>query len=196
MLPPPLRGLISAFKRLPGIGPKSAGRLAFFLLKRSKEEALELSSAIRELKESVITCQQCSNVSEKPLCRICSNLSRDHHQICIVEEATDIAALEHAGVYKGLYHVLQGAIAPLDGVGPEHLTVGKLLKRFEKEKVSEIIFALNPTATGEATALYLEGMLKPRSIKMTHLAQGIPMGGHLEFADPDTLKRAFLNRRS
>ncbi len=194
MFPPPLSRVISAFKRLPGIGPKSAERLAFFLLKQKKEEVLELSSAICELKASVLTCEQCSNVSEKPLCHICSNLSRDAHQICIVEEATDIAALEHAGIYKGLYHVLQGALSPLDGIGPEHLTVGKLSKRLEKEKISEIIFALNPTVTGEATALYLEGVLKPRSIKMTHLAQGIPMGGHLEFADPDTLKRAYLGR--
>jgi recombination protein RecR len=195
MLPEQVQRLIQAFHRLPSIGPKSAERLAFYLLKQDDEKVLDLAQAVAGLKEGIQYCERCCNLSEKAICRICDTLTRDQHQVCVVEEPMDVFVLESTGAYKGLYHVLQGAISPLDGVGPEQLTIDKLMNRFDEEKIEEIILATNPTVTGEATSVYLSRQLSQRSLRVTHLAQGLPMGGQLEFADPDTLKRALQGRR-
>ena len=195
MLPEPIHRLIQAFNRLPGVGPKSAERLTFYLLKQPDDRILELSEAVGMLKQGVEYCQRCCNLSEAAICRICDNASRDQQQICVVEEPMDVFVLESTGAYKGLYHVLQGALSPLDGVGPEQLTVDKLMARLDDEPVEELIVATNPTVTGEATSVYLGRQLVHRSLRITHLAQGLPMGGQLEFADPDTLKRALQGRR-
>lgn len=195
MLPPNLSRLITQLKTLPGIGPKSAERIAFSLLKSPDSVIQEFSEALLGLKKDMGLCELCSNWSEKKLCFICDNDSRDRSLLCIVEEAKDLFALEAAGVYQGLYHVLHGALSPLDGITAEHLTIDLLLKRLDQEKIMELIFATNPTVTGEATAIFISRQLKPRGIRMSRLAQGIPMGGSLEFADHDTLKKAFLGRR-
>lgn len=195
MLPEQIQRLIHAFHRLPGIGPKSAERLAFYLLKQPDETVLDLSQAVSGLKEGIQYCNRCCNLSENITCRICDNLSRDQHQVCVVEEPMDVFVLESTGAYKGLYHVLQGAISPMDGVGPEQLTINRLMSRFDEEPIEELILATNPTVTGEATSVYLSRQVQQRSLKVTHLAQGLPMGGQLEFADPDTLKRAIQGRR-
>lgn len=193
MLPSQIQIVIQELSRLPGIGPKSAERLAFHLLKKPKEQVSVLADAIANLKEGMVYCQQCCNISDKEVCRICENPHRDRDQICVVEEPMDVFALENAGAYKGLYHVLHGAISPLDGIGPDQLSIEALLKRLDT--CQELILATNPNVTGEATAIYITRLLKPRSIRITHLAQGLPMGGELEFADPDTLKRAMMGRR-
>lgn len=195
MLPDQVQRLIQAFHKLPGIGPKSAERLAFYLLKQPDDKVLDFAQALAGLKEGIQYCDRCCNLSEAAQCKICDTLTRDQHQVCIVEEPMDVFVLENTGAYKGLYHVLQGAISPLDGVGPDQLTIDRLMRRFEEESIEEVILATNPTVTGEATAVYLSRQLQQRSIRVTHLAQGLPMGGQLEFADPDTLKRALQGRR-
>lgn len=195
MLPTQIQRVIQELSKLPGIGPKSAERLAFHLLKKPKDHVGQLAEAIANLKEGIKYCQKCCNLSDRDVCRICDNESRDNHQICIVEEPMDVFALENSGAYKGLYHVLHGAISPLDGVGPDQLTIDSLMKRLEEGGCEEIILATNPNVTGEATSIYLSRLLRPRSLRITHLAQGLPMGGELEFADPDTLKRAIVGRR-
>lgn len=196
MLPQALQTLIQTLKRLPGIGPKSAERLTYYLMKQPDSAVEELVTALKKAKSGTRFCRQCFNISDRELCSICNNSSRDQHQICVVEEPWDVYALEHSGAYKGLYHVLHGAISPLDGIGPEQLKIAELMKRLEEtEAVKEVILATNPNLTGEATAMYLSRQIKPRGLKLTHLAQGLPMGGSLEFADPDTLKRALVGRR-
>lgn len=195
MLPEPLQRLIQGFSRLPGIGPKSAERLSFYLLKQPQDRLQELSEAIGGLKQGIQYCSKCCNLTEQTVCNICEHPARDRQQLCIVEEPMDVFVLESTGAYKGLYHVLQGALSPLDGVGPEQLTIHQLMNRIDEESFEEIILATNPTVTGEATSVYLTRQLQPRSLRITHLAQGIPMGGQLEFADPDTLKRALQGRR-
>lgn len=195
MLPAQIQRAIKEFSRLPGVGPKSAERLTFYLLKQPSEQVQQLAESLNLLKNSLVFCDRCCNYSEKVTCQICDNLSREREQVCIVEDPMDVFALENTGAYKGLYHVLHGAISPLDGVGPERLTIEQLMKRLDTETVTEIILATNPTVTGEATAVYISRLLKTRSLRITHLAQGIPMGGQLEFADQDTLKRALLGRR-
>jgi recombination protein RecR len=195
MLPTQIQRVIQELSKLPGIGPKSAERLAFHLLKKPKDHVGQLAESIANLKEGIKYCQKCCNLSDQDVCRICDNSSRDKHQICIVEEPMDVFALENSGAYKGLYHVLHGAISPLDGVGPDQLTIDALMKRVEEGGCEEIILATNPNVTGEATSIYLSRLLRPRSLRITHLAQGLPMGGELEFADPDTLKRAMMGRR-
>jgi len=195
MLPEQIQRLIQAFNRLPGIGPKSAERLTFYLLKQPGERVQEFAQALAGLKEGIVYCDRCCNISEQTRCRICDDSSRDQQQVCVVEEPMDVFVLESTGAYKGLYHVLQGAISPLDGIGPEQLTVATLMKRFDEESIEEVILATNSTVTGEATSVYLSRMVQPRSVRVTHLAQGLPMGGQLEFADPDTLKRALQGRR-
>ncbi len=196
MLPIQIKRLIEAFGRLPGIGPRSAERLTFYLLKQPDNRLQELSQSVEGLKDGLQYCKRCCNISEKEVCRICDNPSRDQQQICIVEDILDVMALESSGSFTGLYHVLHGALSPLDNIGPEQLTIHQLTKRLDAEPIEEIIFATNPTVTGEATASYITRQLEHRSIRLTHLAQGIPMGGHLEFTDPDTLKRAMVGRRS
>lgn len=197
MLPKQIKTAIEQLSRLPGIGPKSAERLVFYLFQRDDALIKELSESLAGLKEGIVYCERCCNLSETVICRVCDNPSRDQGTVCIVENPMDVFVLENTGAYKGLYHVLHGAISPLDGVGPEQLTIHQLLQRFEKreEQIEEILLATNPTVTGEATAVYISRQLQPRSVRITHLAQGIPMGGQLEFADPDTLKRAIVGRR-
>ncbi len=191
----PIQDLIDELSRLPGIGPKSAQRLAFYLVKAPAEEAKRLAEAILQAKERIFFCRECGNVAEGDLCRICRNQSRDRSVICVVEEPKDAATLERTGVVKGRYHVLGGAISPLDGIGPEDLRVQELLERVERDGVAEVILATNPNLEGNATAMYVAAMLKPSGVKVTRLASGLPVGGDLEYADEVTLSQALEGRR-
>jgi recombination protein RecR len=191
----PLARLIDEFHKLPGIGPKSAQRLAYYLLRMPPVEAQALASAILEVKERVTLCSICQNVTEVDPCRVCSDDRRDRATICVVEEPLDILALERSGSYRGLYHVLHGAISPMDGVGPEDLKVNELLQRLRGDSVSEIILATNPNLEGEATSMYLTRLLKPIVARVTRLARGLPVGGDLEYADDVTLARALEGRQ-
>ena len=191
----PVQDLIDELGRLPGIGPKSAQRIAFHLLKLSKEDALRLARAIAEAKDRVAWCTQCFNISEGELCGICADTRRDATVLCVVEEPRDIVSVEKTGEYRGRYHVLQGAINPIEGVGPDQLRVKELLVRLEDEGVEEVILCTNPNIEGEATALYLGRLLKPIGIKVTRIASGLPVGGDLEYADELTLGRALEGRR-
>ncbi|MCX6825975.1 MAG: recombination mediator RecR [candidate division Zixibacteria bacterium] len=186
--------LITNLSRLPGIGRKTAGRLAFHLLKVPKEEALELAAAITDIKEKVGFCSICNNISESDPCYICANPDRKTDTICVVEEAVDLAALDRAEGYNGLYHVLGGRISPLDGIGPDDLKIKELLARIDS-KVKEIIIATNPNVEGEATALYLARLLKPLGIRTTRIARGLPVGSDLEYADGMTISRALEGRQ-
>ncbi|MCL4499244.1 MAG: recombination mediator RecR [Actinobacteria bacterium] len=190
----PLAALVDELAKLPGIGPKSAQRLAFYLLKASSEEAKRLAIAITEVKEKVRFCTDCFNVSVNERCDICTDLQRDRSIICVVEEARDIVALERTGGFHGLYHVLQGAISPIDGVGPEDIRVKELLARLEGG-VAEILIATNPNIEGEATAMYIARLTKPLGVKVTRIASGLPVGGDLEYADEVTLGKALEGRR-
>jgi recombination protein RecR len=191
----PVQDLIDELGRLPGIGPKSAQRMAFYLLKVSKEDALRLSRAIVEVKERVSFCRRCFNISEEEQCAICADDRRDRTMVCVVEEPRDIVAVERTGEYRGGYHVLQGAISPIEGVGPDQLRVKELLARLDPEGIEEIILCTNPNIEGEATALYLGRLLKPLGVKVTRIASGLPVGGDLEYADELTLGRALEGRR-
>jgi recombination protein RecR len=186
--------LITNLARLPGIGRKTAGRLAFHLLKVPREEALELAEAIREVKERVGFCSICNNISENDPCYICRDPERKAETICVVEEAVDLAALDKAEGYQGLYHVLGGRISPLDGIGPDDLKIKELLARIG-EQTREIIIATNPNVEGEATAVYLAKLLKPLGLKITRIARGLPVGSDLEYADGMTLSRALEGRQ-
>jgi len=192
---PPVQALIDELGRLPGIGPKSAQRIAFHLLKLPAQDATRLANAITEAKAKVRFCERCWNVAEGPECGICSDDQRDTTLICVVEEARDIVALEKTGEFRGRYHVLLGAISPIDGIGPEQLKVRELLLRLEPEGVQEVILCTNPNIEGEATALYLARLLGPLGVKVTRLASGLPVGGDLEYADELTLGRALEGRR-
>jgi recombination protein RecR len=192
----PVQDLIDELGRLPGIGPKSAQRIAFHLLKLSKEDALRLARAIAEAKDRVAWCTQCFNISEGELCGICADPRRDVTLLCVVEEPRDIVSVERTGEYRGRYHVLQGAINPIEGVGPDQLRVKELLVRLEDEGVQEVILCTNPNIEGEATALYLGRLLKPiDGITVSRIASGLPVGGDLEYADELTLGRALEGRR-
>lgn len=193
--PRTLNNLIDELCRLPGIGEKTAQRLAFFILRTPKVRTERLARAIVEVKEKIIFCSQCSSITETDPCRICSDPSRDHSLICVVEDPSDVFLIERTGVYKGLYHVLMGALSPLDGIGPEQLKVDALMQRVDQGGVREIICATNPNMEGEATVLYLAKLLKPRGIRLTRLAHGLPVGGHLEYADDITLSRSLEGRR-
>lgn len=186
--------LITNLARLPGIGRKTAGRLAFHLLKVPKEEALELAEAIRDVKEKVGFCSICNNISETDPCYICRDPQRKPETICVVEEAVDLAALDKAEGYQGLYHVLGGRISPLDGIGPDDLKIKELLARI-CEQTKEIIIATNPNVEGEATAVYLAKLLKPLGLRITRIARGLPVGSDLEYADGMTLSRALEGRQ-
>jgi recombination protein RecR len=185
--------LIDELAKMPGIGIKSAQRLAFYLLKAPQETALSLASAIKEVKEKVRHCSVCYNLTEEDPCLICRNERRDSGTICVVEEANDVLALEKIGEYRGLYHVLGGALSPLDGIGPEDLHIKELLNRLS-QGVTEIILATNPNVEGEATALYLTKLIKPLKIRVSRVARGLPVGGDLEYADQATLTRALEDR--
>jgi len=191
----PLARLIDEFHKLPGIGPKSAQRLAYYLLRMPPAEAQALAASILEVKERVTLCSICQNVTEVDPCRVCTDDRRERSIICVVEEPLDILALERSQSYRGLYHVLHGAISPMDGIGPEDLKVSELLQRLRSDEVTEIILATNPNLEGEATAMYLTRLLKPLGVKVTRLARGLPVGGDLEYADDVTLARAMEGRQ-
>ena len=187
--------LAEDFARLPGIGRKTAIRLVFHLMKRPKEEALRLSDSIREVAETIRPCERCGNFAETDLCEICSNPGRDTSLLCVVEEAYDVGAIERTGQFKGVFHVLGGRLSPLDGVGPEELSIPHLLERVGSDAVSEVIVATNASVEGEATAVYLENTIRPLGIKVTRLARGIPVGSDLEYVDGTTIAEALAGRR-
>ena len=191
----PIQTLIDQLARLPGVGPKSAQRLAFWLVKAPADDAKRLATAIVEAKDRIFFCRECGNVAEGDLCRICRDPGRDSTVICVVEEPKDASTIEKAGVVKGRYHVLGGAISPLDGVGPEDLRVQELLDRVDRDGVTEVILATNPNLEGNATAMYVAAMLKPLGVRVTRLASGLPVGGDLEYADEVTLSQALEGRR-
>ena len=191
----PVQDLIDELGRLPGVGPKSAQRIAFHLLKVPNEEALRLADAIRVAKERVAFCARCFNVTESELCGVCRDDRRDATVLCVVEEPRDIVAVEKTGQFRGRYHVLQGAISPIEGIGPEQLRVAELLARLEPEGVAEVILCTNPNIEGEATAMYLGRLLGPLGLRVTRIASGLPVGGDLEYADELTLGRALEGRR-
>lgn len=194
--PRALNTLIEELCRLPGIGEKTAQRLAFFLLRTSSARAKRLAQAIVEVKERIIFCSQCGGITETDPCSLCTDPSRDRSVICVVEDPSDVFLIERTGIYKGLYHVLMGALSPLDGIGPEQLRIDALLERVNRGGVHEVICATNPNMEGEATVLYLAKLMKPRSIRLTRLAHGLPVGGHLEYADEITLSRSLEGRHS
>jgi len=191
----PIQALIDELGRLPGVGPKSAQRIAFHLMNADREEVDRLADALREVAEKVRFCDICFNVSEDTTCRICRDPRRDQATICVVEESKDVAAIERTREFRGLYHVLGGAISPIDHVGPEDLHVAELLRRLSGPVVTEVILATDPNVEGEATATYLTRLLAPTGITVSRLASGLPVGGDLEFADEVTLGRAFAGRR-
>jgi recombination protein RecR len=194
MLSPAVDNLVAQLTRLPGIGSRTAHRLAFHLLQVPKAEALALADAIQDVKERVRFCRECGNLTEEEVCSICLDARRDRSIICVVEQPVDLLSMERTGEFRGLYHVLGGSLSPLDGVEPEHLTIDELLGRVEENGVQEIVLATNPNMTGEATAAYLADRLRGR-VRVTRLASGLPVGGDLEYADEVTLGRALIGRR-
>jgi recombination protein RecR len=192
---PSLLKLVNELEKMPGIGPKTAQRLAFYILKSEKNEVTNLTRAIEEAKEKIKYCSVCFNMTEIDPCAICASNKRDRTIICVVEEPMDIVALDKSGTYHGLFHVLMGSISPLDGIGPEDLKIRELLARIKGEKTGEIIVATNPDVEGEATAIYLSKLIKPLGVKVSRLAQGVPMGASLEYADEVTLAKALEGRR-
>jgi len=192
----PVQALIDEFGRLPGIGPKSAQRIAFHLLKMPEDDAARLAHAITDAKARVRFCERCYNVAENILCPICDDDGRDTHVICVVEESRDVVAIEKTGEFRGRYHVLLGAMSPLEGIGPEQLKIRELLLRIEPEEITEVILCTNPNTEGEVTAMYLGRLLKPLGLDVTRIASGLPVGGDLEYADELTLGRALEGRRS
>jgi recombination protein RecR len=193
--PEPVARLIDALQRLPGIGPKTAQRLTFYLLKRPTDEVRELGDALVAVKEKITYCRTCFNVTDEDPCRICDDPRRDDHVICVVEEPNDLLAMERTGEYRGRYHVLLGALSPLDGIGPDDLKIRELLARLEDRETTEVILATNPNVEGEATALYLAKLLRPLVGRLTRIARGLPVGGDLEYADQVTLSKALEGRR-
>jgi recombination protein RecR len=193
--PEPVARLIDALQRLPGIGPKTAQRLTFYMLKRPPDEVRELGDALLAVKEKISYCRTCFNVTDEDPCRICSDPRRDEGVICVVEEPNDLLAMERTGEYRGRYHVLLGALSPLDGIGPEDLKIRELLIRLEGHETTEVILATNPNVEGEATALYLAKLLRPLAVRITRIARGLPVGGDLEYADQVTLSKALEGRR-
>ena len=189
-----IEDLAEQFSRLPGIGRKTAHRLALYVLKIPREEVVSLAKALVNVKDKVRYCSQCSNITEVDPCPVCSNQKRERDTICVVEEPNDLLAIERTNDYHGLYHVLGGALSPLDGIGPEELKIKELLQRVSENHIAEIILALNPNVEGEATTLYLSKLLKPLGIRLTRIARGLPVGSDLEFADEATLSRALEGR--
>ncbi|OFW64855.1 MAG: recombination protein RecR [Actinobacteria bacterium RBG_19FT_COMBO_36_27] len=190
-----VENLINEFKKLPGIGPKSAKRIVFFLLKLSHNDILKLSQSLVEMKEKVRFCSQCYGLAEEDICYICRDESRDRKKICIVEEVSDVVIIEKTGEYRGLYHVLGGLLSPIENIGPEEIRTPKLLERVKANNIDEIIIALNPTVEGESTSAYLKKILLPLGTKVTRLASGLPFGSDLEYADEITIGRAITDRR-
>jgi recombination protein RecR len=191
---PAVENLVSQLTRLPGVGTRTAQRLAFHLLRVPKDEAVALAGAIAEVKERVRFCAECGNLTEEDVCAICSDARRDRAVVCVVEQPADLISLERTHEFRGLYHVLGGALSPIDGVEPEHLRIGELMQRVERNGIEEVVLATNPNMTGEATAAYLADRLRGR-VRVTRLASGLPVGGDLEYADEVTLGRALAGRR-
>lgn len=192
----PVARLIDELGRLPGVGPKSASRLAYFLLRASREQALGLAEAILEVKERIVLCSRCFNITETDPCAVCSDPSRDSTIICVVEEPLDVLALDRTGEFRGLYHILHGVISPVDGVGPDKLKIRELLERVSRERPSEVILAMNPNIEGDATAMYIARQLIAAGVTISRPASGLPVGGDLEYADEITLGRALAGRRA
>jgi recombination protein RecR len=197
LLPESLQSLINALERLPGIGPKSASRLAFYFLRAPEEVSLDLASALANLKANTTLCQECFNITEagRERCEICESPQRDAELVCVVEEALDVLALERTGGYRGKYHVLQGVLSPIEGIGPDDLKIKQLIARVGIGEIKEVILATNPSMEGDATALYLQSHLEPLGVRVTRLARGLPVGGDLEYADQNTLLRALSGRQ-
>ncbi len=194
-VPKVVNRLIDAFSRLPGIGPKTASRLTYYLLRTGEEEALALAKALTALHEETVLCSTCCNISEEDPCPICADVTREQDVICVVEEPLDVLAIEKTGRFDGLYHVLHGHISPMERIGPEDLRIKELEERMENSSIREVIVATNPDMEGDATAVYLSRLVAPRGIKVTRLALGLPRGGDLEYADQTTLAEALAGRR-
>lgn len=197
ILPEPVQNLINAFERLPGVGPKSASRLTFFLLRAPDEASKNLADALHKLKSSTAFCEQCFNITMagNQLCEICTSSQRDEGQICVVEEPLDVLALEKTGGFMGKYHVLHGALSPIEGIGPDDIKIRPLVERVKAGNIKEVIIATNPSMEGDATALYIKQQLLAVPVRLTRLARGLPMGGDLEYADQNTLLRALAGRQ-
>ena len=193
---PSLARLVQELNKLPGIGPKSAQRLAYFIIRLPDEEAFDLANAINAVKQSIMFCGQCQNLTDLSPCSVCSNSQRNREQICVVEEPLDVLALERTHCYRGLYHVLHGVLSPLNGIGPEQLKLRELFARLSDGEAKELVIATNPTLEGEATAMYISRNLAGTDVKVTHLARGLPVGGSLEYTDEVTLSRAFQGRQA
>ncbi|HEX5564187.1 MAG TPA: recombination mediator RecR [Sporosarcina sp.] len=193
--PEPISKLIDSFMRLPGIGPKTAARLAFFVLSMKEDNVLEFAKALVDAKRNLQYCSNCGHITDVDPCQICQDKSRDGSMICVVQDPKDVIAMEKMRDYNGYYHVLHGAISPMDGIGPEDINVPSLLTRLQNEEVQELILATNPTIEGEATAMYISRLVKPSGIKTTRIAHGLPVGGDLEYADEVTLSKALEGRR-
>lgn len=194
-LPQPVQRLINEFARLPGIGPKSAARLTFYLLRMADEQALDLAAALQDMKERTIFCSNCFHITEADPCGLCTDPVRDDRLLCVVEEPLDVLAIERSQAYNGRYHVLHGAISPVEGVGPEDLKINELVHRIQQSNFQEIILATNPTLEGESTALYIQRRLADSGVRLTRLARGLPVGGDLEYTDEITLGRALEGRQ-
>ena len=197
-LPEPVQNLIDAFSRLPGIGPKTASRLTFYLLRAPEELALSLAQALTGIKQDTGLCEVCFNITHKehPICEICSSDQRDKHILCVVEEPLDVLAIEKTAGFNGLYHVLHGVLSPIEGIGPEDLKIQELITRLHAGNFHEVILATNPSMEGDATAMYLNERMAPLAIRVTRLARGLPVGGDLEYADQNTLLRALAGRQN
>lgn len=193
--PEPITKLIDSFMKLPGIGPKSAARLAFYVLDMKEDDVLGFAKALVDAKRNLSFCSVCGHITDTDSCYICKDHSRDKSIICVVEEPRDVIAMEKMRDYHGLYHVLHGTISPMDGVGPEDINISDLIKRLQNEEVTELILATNPNVEGEATAMYISRLVKPSGIKVTRIAHGLPVGGDLEYADEVTLSKALEGRR-
>jgi recombination protein RecR len=193
-VPEPVTKLTDAFARLPGIGPKTAARLTYFLLRAPDEISLSLADALQALKTSTTFCSVCYNITVEDPCEICADSKRDSNTVAVVEEPLDVLALERTGIYQGKYHVLHGAISPVNNIGPDDLRIRELAKRVDDQQILEVIIATNPGMEGDATAMYIERELKPKGVKLTRLARGLPVGGDLEYVDPVTLTRALQGR--
>lgn len=192
----PVARLIDELGRLPGVGPKSASRMAYFLLRAPREQALALAEAVIEVKDRIVLCSRCFNITEQNPCAVCQDTTRDQSVICVVEEPLDVLALDRTGEYRGLYHVLHGAISPVDGIGPDKLRIRELVDRVERERPAEVILAMNPNIEGDATAMYIARQLAASGVTVSRPASGLPVGGDLEYADEITLGRALAGRRA
>ncbi|RJG21106.1 recombination mediator RecR [Paenibacillus thiaminolyticus] len=193
--PEPIAKLIEAFSRLPGIGPKTAARLAFHVIRMPEDDVIDFAKALVNVKRNLQYCSVCCNITDSDPCRICQDKTRDSSVICVVQETKDLVAMERTKEFQGYYHVLQGAISPMEGIGPEDIRLSELLKRLSDERVKELILATNPNIEGEATAMYISRLVKPFGIRVTRIAHGLPVGGDLEYADEVTLSKALEGRR-